>query len=110
MIGIGGGAVIPYTKENALKELFIQEDEYDNIVELLRYKKNLILQGAPGVGKSFATKRIAYSMMGEKDESRIEMVQFHQSYAYEDFIQGYRPTEDGNFKKKNGVFYNFCKT
>jgi len=108
LIGIEGGTATPYTKENALKELFIQEDEYDNIVELLRYKKNLILQGAPGVGKSFATKRIAYSMMGEKDESRIEMVQFHQSYAYEDFIRGYRPDENGKLKAVDGIFLRFC--
>ena len=108
LIGIEGGTVTSYTKENALKELFIHEDEYDNIVELLRYKKNLILQGAPGVGKSFATKRIAFSMMGEKDESRIEMVQFHQSYAYEDFIRGYRPDEDGKLKAVDGIFLRFC--
>ena len=110
LIGIEGDAMQPYTKEDALKELFIQEDEYDNIVELLRYKKNLILQGAPGVGKSFATKRIVYSMMGEIDESRIEMIQFHQSYAYEDFIRGYRPNEDGNLKAVDGIFLRFCDT
>ena len=98
----------PYTKEDALKELFIQEDEYDNIVELLRYKKNLILQGPPGVGKSFATNRIAYSMMGVIDKSRIETVQFHQSYTYEDFIRGYRPDEDGKLKSVDGIFLKFC--
>jgi 5-methylcytosine-specific restriction endonuclease McrBC GTP-binding regulatory subunit McrB len=71
-------------------------------------KKNIILQGPPGVGKTFVAKRIAYSKMGKKDNSKIQMIQFHQSYSYEDFIQGFRPTEDGKFNLKNGVFYEFC--
>jgi len=76
-------------------------------VGLLKNKKNLILQGAPGVGKTFAAKRLAYSMMGEKDDSRIEFIQLHQNYFYEDFIMGYKPQEDG-FRLTNGIFYQFC--
>ena len=97
-----------YTKEDFLEEVFIEEDKYENIANLLEYKKNIILQGPPGAGKTFVAKRIAYSIMGEKDDSRIEMVQFHQSYSYEDFIMGYRPVEEG-FKLRHGVFYQFCK-
>ena len=78
------------------------------MTELLDAKFNIILQGAPGVGKTFAAKRLAYSIMGMKDTSRVAMVQFHQSYSYEDFIQGYRPVENG-FKLENGTFYKFCK-
>ena len=66
------------------------------------------MQGAPGVGKTFAAKRLAYSMMGVKDSSRVMMVQFHQSYSYEDFIMGFRPASTG-FELKKGPFYNFCK-
>ena len=106
LMGIEGSAMKQYSKEDALKDLFIKEDEYDNIVELLRYKKNLILQGPPGVGKSFATTRMAYSMMGVIDKSRIETVQFHQSYSYEDFIRGYRPDE--SLKPVDGIFLKFC--
>ena len=98
----------PYTKDDFLKDVYISPTEYESIVGELRYKKNLILQGAPGVGKTFAAKRIAYSIMGEKDINRVAMVQFHQSYSYEDFIMGYRPTATG-FILQHGVFYDFCK-
>jgi 5-methylcytosine-specific restriction protein B len=60
------------------------------------------------VGKTFISKRIAYALCGEKDEERVRMVQFHQSYAYEDFIQGYRPTSEGGFVLRDGLFLNFC--
>ncbi|MDO5849443.1 MAG: AAA family ATPase [Methanobrevibacter sp.] len=97
-----------YTKEQFLDEAIFLEDSYDELVGLLQRKKNLILQGAPGVGKTFIAKRLAYSLIGDKNEERVEFVQFHQSYSYEDFIQGFKPTKDG-FKLENGVFYKFCK-
>lgn len=97
-----------YTKEDFLSEVFMPEEEYEKLSGILRIKKNIILQGAPGVGKTFAAKRIAFSMMGVKDVERVMMVQFHQSYSYEDFIMGFRPSTDG-FELKRGAFYNFCK-
>lgn len=98
----------PYTKENFLSEVYMPEEKYDRLTGVLLNKKNIILQGAPGVGKTFAAKRLAYSLMGEKDDSRIEFVQFHQNYSYEDFMMGYKPSGDG-FELKYGVFYRFCK-
>ncbi len=103
------GMVSRYSKEDFLNEVFIDEKKYSIIINLLRRKKNIILQGAPGVGKTFMVKRLAYSMIGKKTDNNIEMVQFHQSYCYEDFIQGIKPREDGGFTIKNGVFYDFCK-
>lgn len=97
-----------YTKEDFLEEVYLTEREYDRLSSLLRVKKNVILQGAPGVGKTFMAKRLAYSLMGCKDSDRVKLVQFHQSYSYEDFIMGYRPSEDG-FELRTGVFYDFCK-
>lgn len=96
-----------YTKENFLKEVFISEDKYDSLKMMLEKKKNIILQGAPGVGKTFAARRLAYSIMGVKDDSKIEIVQFHQNYSYEDFVMGYKPDGDG-FKLTEGIFYKFC--
>ena len=97
-----------YSKEDFLKAVYMDEAGYDTLVGLVRNKKNVILQGAPGVGKTYAAKRLAYSIMGVKDPNRVMMVQFHQSYSYEDFIMGFRPSEKG-FELKRGAFYNFCK-
>lgn len=98
----------PYSKDDFLNEVYMDEDTYNTLTELLEAKYNVILQGAPGVGKTFAAKRLAYSIMEQKDTSRVAMVQFHQSYSYEDFIQGYRPSKEG-FELENGAFYKFCK-
>lgn len=82
----------PYTAEDFLKEVYMEEADYNTLAAVLKNKKNIILQGAPGVGKTFAAKRLAYSIMGVKDKDRVMMVQFHQSYSYEDFIMGFRPS------------------
>lgn len=97
-----------YTSENFLNDVYMSEANYKIVINLLKRKKNIILQGAPGVGKTYAAKRLVYSIMGIKDQSRVMMVQFHQSYSYEDFIMGFRPSATG-FELKKGPFYNFCK-
>jgi len=99
-----------YTKEDALKDLFIDEAEFDYILSRLKSKKNIILQGPPGTGKTFIAKRLAYFLIGFMDDSKVSMIQFHQSYSYEDFIQGFRPNDEGKFDLKNGIFYEFCKS
>lgn len=87
---------------------FISAEQFKKIVSLLKNKKNIILEGAPGVGKTFLARKIAYQLIGEMKDENIEMVQFHQSYSYEDFVQGIRPSEDGGFERRNGIFFDFC--
>jgi 5-methylcytosine-specific restriction protein B len=84
------------------------EERLNVLMQLLESKLNIILEGAPGVGKTFSARKLAYTIMGEEDDSRIEMVQFHQNYSYEDFVQGYRP-DGADFKLTDGIFLRFCQ-
>ncbi|MDR2090922.1 MAG: EVE domain-containing protein [Clostridiales bacterium] len=98
----------PYSEAEFLSDVYISPAKYETLKKLLLRKKNVILQGAPGVGKTFAAKRLAFAIMGEKDPDRVKAIQFHQSYSYEDFITGYRPHGEG-FRLVDGPFYNFCQ-
>ena len=96
-----------YSREDFLEEVYMSEKELEKLENLLKNKKNIILQGAPGVGKTFCARRLAYEMMGEKDKSRVSLIQFHQNYSYEDFILGYKPS-GSDFELQRGIFYKFC--
>ena len=98
-----------YGIHKLLEEVFMDREQVVEMLDVLKRKKNIILQGPPGTGKTFIAKRLAYASMGEKEKGRVETVQFHQSYSYEDFIQGYRPVSGGQFDRKDGVFLRFCE-
>jgi MoxR-like ATPase len=106
LIPVGGPQ--PFTLDDLMGEVFLDREQTERIIESLRRRKNLIIQGAPGVGKTFFARRLAYALVGAKSPDNVQMVQFHQSYAYEDFVQGWRPTGDG-FALQNGVFHRFCE-
>jgi hypothetical protein len=99
----------PYGMDNALVELFLEQTTIERLLSIWAGKKNLILQGAPGVGKTYVAKHLTYLLLEAKDSARIEAVQFHQSYSYEDFVQGYRPDGNGGFALRDGIFYRFCE-
>lgn len=102
----------PYSIEDVISQgAFLTKEQIAEILERLQAKKALILQGAPGVGKTFLARKLAYALMEEIDSERCEMVQFHQSYSYDDFVRGYRPmpNQAGMFGLQNGVFYEFCQ-
>ncbi|MBW4873119.1 MAG: AAA family ATPase [Paeniclostridium sp.] len=88
-----------YTKNELLREVFMDEEVLDDIIFNLNTKKNIILQGPTGVGKTFIAKRICYFHQGNRDNSNIEMIQFHKNYTYEEFIRGYKKGKSGEVKK-----------
>ena len=104
----GTGMALGYTSDDFLREVFMEAEDYKRLVALLERKRNIILQGAPGTGKTFAARRLAWSLMECRADDRIEFVQFHQNTSYEEMIVGYRPTENGSFRLVNGQFTDFC--
>lgn len=105
----GGEVIQPYSINEISRDVFMDLEKIEDAIESLDYKKNIILQGPPGVGKTYVAKRLAYLHMEKKEPKKIEMVQFHQSYSYEEFIRGFKPNADGNFVLQDGLFYSFCK-
>jgi 5-methylcytosine-specific restriction protein B len=98
-----------YTKAEALAELFSTDAELDAALAGLRRRRALLLQGPPGTGKTYLARRLAWLLLGARDERRIELVQFHPSYGYEDFMLGFRPGADGQFQLVPGVLPLLCQ-
>ncbi len=95
------------TVDQILSDTFFSKEEFVNLNNVLLNKKNIIIQGAPGVGKTFIGKKLAKFIT--QNDNNIESLVLHENYSYEEFIMGIRPDENGNFKIADGVFYKFCK-
>jgi hypothetical protein len=87
---------------------FLEREEIRKALDAWEDKANLILSGPPGTGKSWLAARLAWIMIGAEDTDRLLRIQFHQSYAYEDFIRGWKPGA-GSFELRDGPFLNFCE-
>ena len=95
----------PYTIQHVVQDgCFLPQAKLELLLKRLQLKKNLILQGPPGTGKTWLATRLAFALMGERDESRVRTVQFHPNLSYEDFVRGWRPKGDGKLALVDGVF------
>lgn len=97
-----------YTKKEFLDEVYFDEEDYDELRDLILTRKNVVLLGAPGVGKTYVARRMAYSIIGAKDDEKILAVQFHEMYSNDEFIEGYRPDDIGIYKYRRGCFKRIC--
>jgi 5-methylcytosine-specific restriction protein B len=97
-----------YTLDDIIDDgCFLLREELSDILARWRLKKNLVLQGPPGTGKTWLAKRLGFALVGSNDReasrSRLRVVQFHPSLAYEDFVRGWRPAGDGRLALVDGV-------
>ena len=99
-----------YVVDNIVGEgCFLERPEIERLFERLLTRKNLILQGPPGTGKTWIAKRLAFALMGKRDEDRVRAVQFHPNLSYEDFVRGWRPSGDGKLTLSDGVFMEMIR-
>lgn len=95
----------PYNVDGILNEgCFLKREEIEEALQRFREKKNLILQGPPGTGKTWLARRLAYALIGEKNDTNVHAMQFHPNLSYEDFVRGWRPSKHGKLELVDGPF------
>ena len=95
----------PYTTADIISDgCFLERPQLETMLQRLHAKRNLILQGPPGTGKTWLAKRLAYALVGSKDDNRVRPLQFHPTMSYEDFVRGWRPAGDGRLELVDGPF------
>ncbi|MFQ5740196.1 MAG: AAA family ATPase, partial [Acidobacteriota bacterium] len=107
---ITAAPIEPYSVDDILADgCFLKRSQLEKLLERLRTKKNLILQGPPGTGKTWLSKRLAFALMGQRNDSKVRAVQFHPNLSYEDFVRGWRPAGDGKLSLVDGPFMEMVK-
>ena len=94
-------AVVPHLKKatpELARKLHVDQEHLQEVIRLLQTRQQIVFYGPPGTGKTFLGTAIAKFLAGEEHSDHVKTVQFHPSYAYEDFFEGYRPakSQDGN--------------
>ncbi len=103
--GEGEESPSPYDIANIISDgCFLDRATLESMLQGLQAKRNMILQGPPGTGKTWLAKKLAYALIGQKDEDKVRQVQFHPNLSYEDFVRGFRPQSDGKLGLVNGPF------
>ena len=98
-----------YTIEDIVNDgCFVERAKLQTALGRLESRKNLIFQGPPGTGKTWLAKRLAFALIGRRDEHRVRHFQFHPNLSYEDFVRGYRP-EEGGLTLVDGPFLKVVK-
>ena len=88
---------------------FLPRTNLESMVHRLRTKQNVILQGPPGAGKTWLSKRLAYALIRRKDDDKVRQVQFHPNLSYEDFVRGWRPDGEGGLVLADGPFLKLAE-
>ena len=102
---------LPYSVDSILEEgCFIEIERLEEILDHFQLKKNLILQGPPGTGKTWLARKLAFALIGHKDETKVRAVQFHPNLSYEDFVRGWRPVGEGRLDLVDGPFLEMIET
>lgn len=77
--------------EDLSSRLHMDRDDLQELVDLLQSRRQIVLYGPPGTGKTYIAKELARHLTGRERTADVQIVQFHPSYSYEDFFEGYRP-------------------
>ncbi len=88
---------------------FLDRATLESMLQGLQAKRNVILQGPPGTGKTWLAKKLAYTLIGQKDEDKVRQVQFHPNLSYEDFVRGWRPQSDSRLGLVDGPFLQLAE-